>query len=454
LNERKLIMKKALTEYEIQKRYFISIYLIIFALIVFSARFTYLQQIEWPITTPDSPSYFQLELWGNQRLYTVPAVFKLLGSHELIVIFNIILGVLAWTAIAHCMLKLVRDRKALFQTLSIMLLAALATSTPTFISDFYVMSESINISLSLLLFASVFRFHLNPTSRHLYLLVLTYTIWLVAKQAHLLTSIFTLAGLVALIFWKRKFLKNRIWHFAMAYLITFNTIIFFQLFEPTPTSLWNAVAVVYFIISRKASWIDWFYEQGWPRNYVSLDAYGNPNISEAISNSVNSEWLQSYGVSVFRDFLLHHPEYIAFGAFFLPIVGGLAFSWNETVGASFIFGSRWNNGDFPSIPANHLNYWWFDNASAFWKVILILVFFIIIFLILQRHSFSKSVFSSNSMFVYLMVVVVTLLRANFEWLVAPGDRQRIWPEHATLIRVCFLFIFLELLGKLHGSKKS
>jgi len=428
--------------------------LICFGLAVSLARFYYLLQIDWPIVTSDSLSYFVLDLWGNQRLYTVPIVFNLLGSNEAIVIGNILFGVIAWTTLAYYLLKTLAGSSRLIRIGFLLTLGALATSTPTFISDFYIMSESLNISLSLLLLVSIFNLNNSKSNRQMYFVAIVYTIWLVAKQAHVLTSIFSLAGLVLFIFLKRKSFPNKTWIIVVTYLCVVNLIIYIQLLEPTPTALWNVVAVVFYIISKNQGWINWFYEQGWPQNYVALDSYGNPDISIAISDSPNSVWLQSQGISVFQSFLLHHPTYVFFGAFLLPLIGGSLYSWNETVGAAFVYGSRWNNSNFPSIPVNHLNYWWFDSATEFWKVVFCLLIVAVSILVAKKIHILVIINSFRRTGIYFVTIVIILLKANFEWLVAPGDRQRIWPEHATMIRVCLIFALVDVLRELQVRRKS
>lgn len=424
-----------------------------FAAATLFQRLFFLNQIKTPIATPDTPSYFQLTAWGNQRLYTVPIFFRSLNSPDAIVIGQILVGVVTWLITLTLLLYVLSNCSIWIKATFTVSLGLLSTSTPTFISDFYLMSESLNISLSLLFIVTICFFRLKPNYQNLFLLTFVYLVWLFAKQAHALTSLLPLFGLLILISLNRKFLSGKFWISFLAVLVFFNALAYLQIMEPTPTALWNTLAIVYYFIAKNQSWMAWFYENGWPRDYVTIDSFGNPDINNAIANSPNSEWLNKNGVSTFKLFLLQHPEYVLFGAFFLPLIGGSIFSWSETVGSSLIFGSRWNNSDFPTFPGNHLNYWWFDDFRTFIVFILFQLGLLSIVFFIRKWNVFAILNSQRLIGLCVCIIFFILAKANFEWLVAPGDRQRIWPEHGTAIRLCIILIFADLVASLEKARQ-
>lgn len=407
---------------------------IIFFLLIFVERIVFLKLIPNPITTSDSPSYFQFTLWRNQRLYFVPMIYKFIGDHEKIIIFNILFDCSAWVVLLYSLLK-VSQKSTILPTI---LTLSLAITTPVFITDYYVMSESTNISLSILLIAFTYLFWLEGTRKSLFLFTGTLILWLSAKQAHALTGYVVVGAYIFIVFASRKKIGSKLAIFLIFSMILFEGLMLIQVLGPSPTSIWNVVAIVFYVIGKKAEWMNWFYENGWPKDYISLDPQGAPMITEAISSDTNEVFFKEKSVSLYIEFLKSHPFYTLFSAYFLPLIGGSVYSWNHTIGAAFAFGARWNLPNLDLSTLNIINFWWFETAKDAWQML----FFVVIICfatILYNRNFSTVRSMSIPAIVILFVIFV---RGALEWLVAPGDFQRVYLEHGIVIRVAILYLFI------------
>ena len=131
---------------------------------------------------PDTSSYFQFGLWGGTRLWTVPLVFRTLDRPGLIVTFHVVLGVLAWVSLAVVILH--RLCSARVRVLAALGILVLASTLPVVQWDVVLLSESIAISLSVLLTAVLIRMIGQIGKLEIVLFAAVYGTWVFTRQAH------------------------------------------------------------------------------------------------------------------------------------------------------------------------------------------------------------------------------------------------------------------------------
>jgi hypothetical protein len=282
-----------------------------------------------------------------------------------------------------------------------------------------------------------------PSKAKLLLIVFCFILWIGAKQAHAMTTPASLTLLSVFLYQYRTILGSRFLKVVLSVQATLSIFIFVQIFGDTATSTWNVVAVVYYVIEKNSDWMQWFYANGWPRNYINIEPNGMPNIMEAIGDSPTGNWIRQFGISTYLDFLVNHPHYVLLASYLMPLIGGSAFSWQDTVGAALLYGSRQQNEIVKTQEFNILNFWWFDTSkSSLVALFLLVIIFLTSILLLKKGILNRD--SIMQLTASVSFLLLYLARGIYEWLLAPGDRQRIWIEHGTMVRVSVIGIILFL----------
>jgi len=102
----------------------------------------------------DTPSYFELSLYPSFRMQIVTLIYSTLGSHYLIIGFQVLFSVLAFIYLATQIKKLV-ESKVIGYT-SVVLIYILASSSVVTEQNFILRSESLNNSAFIFLFGTLF----------------------------------------------------------------------------------------------------------------------------------------------------------------------------------------------------------------------------------------------------------------------------------------------------------
>lgn len=110
---------------------------------------------------PDTPGYFRLRWWGGVRLPTVPLLYTTVSNARAIVVVQAVLGAFAWVLAAVVLLGPVRHR--LLRLAAAAGTGVLGVSAPVINWDDALLSESLSISLALLLVVAVIAALRRPT---------------------------------------------------------------------------------------------------------------------------------------------------------------------------------------------------------------------------------------------------------------------------------------------------
>lgn len=114
---------------------------------------------------PDTPGYFRLQWWGGTRLPTVPLLYSIVSDERALVVVQALIGTLAWIVAAVVLLRPLQHRPVRLAAGAG--IATLGVSAPVVNWDDALMSESLSISLALLLVAAVVAAFRRPSAGRL-----------------------------------------------------------------------------------------------------------------------------------------------------------------------------------------------------------------------------------------------------------------------------------------------
>ena len=134
-----------------------------------------------PITAyPDSPSYFHFALWGGVRFPVVTAIYATVGDHRALVTLQAIVGALCWSLAAVIAGALVVPRPLRYGFQVAVLLLGLTLPMTRF--DNALLSESISISVAVLLAALALRLVCRPSTRLAIVVFVVAALWALIRQ--------------------------------------------------------------------------------------------------------------------------------------------------------------------------------------------------------------------------------------------------------------------------------
>ena len=155
-----------------------------------------------PWVFPDSASYLRLSFLGNApRLWTVPFVYTLAVSDESRILVQTAVGAAAWLVLAaeagrHVRHEVVRRLLQLW-------LLAISLSGPVLQWNRAILSESLSISITVLLVATALRLWRRPVLRSLGVFLVVLVLWIFARQPQAYVAPLIALGFVAVAVFRR-----------------------------------------------------------------------------------------------------------------------------------------------------------------------------------------------------------------------------------------------------------
>jgi hypothetical protein len=152
---------------------------------------------EAPIRYPDTGTYMHVSFLGHggNRLWTVPILFTALPSDSTRTFAQLLIGIVCWSALAFAVAYSLRDRFVARLGAVLILLLGLCIQVTEW--DRILLSESLALSLTALLSASLLWVRLRPTRWALGAMLAVLTLWVFTKQ--LQAAVFVLVAVVAIV---------------------------------------------------------------------------------------------------------------------------------------------------------------------------------------------------------------------------------------------------------------
>lgn len=337
----------------------------------------------------DSPRYFEFKLMDAFRLPVITGIYSLLEDHQSIVIFQSILSSISWIIIFIAFGNFLKNSISRV-TLLVFIIFFSYTQIAIF-RDSYLTSESINLSLTLILISLYF---INKNFKYKYIFLATILMLFagIKNQNAFLTIpilLFFLStnyrnGVV------RKKIKVINAMVLSISLLASSYFLQLSLSDSTISTL-NTAAHINFRFWSDEDWKEQLLKSGYPpelrtiwRDFYSYNRGLPPSEAVAQEAKFKSWWDDSGGDRFLISFTLSNPDYLILGPLFLPRI-------NEKLNYAhtLTYGMAQDPNYFPRINnvPNPLEFYWLDDRdSSYLSVSLMFVIIGISLLYLSRRS--------------------------------------------------------------------
>jgi hypothetical protein len=266
-----------------------------------------------PITAyPDSPSYFDFRLWGGVRFPVVTAFYEVVGDVRAVVTLQAILGALCWSVAAVIAGALVVSRGIRYGFQIAMLCLGLTLPVTRF--DNALLSESLSMSVAVVLTALLVRLACRPSTRLAVAVFVVAAIWSLIRQNN--AQLVLVAALAVLVLG----LRGR--HRRMAALLAVGFVLLALLGVLLASSnnqieQYNTAQILDRRIVHDPERNAWFRAHGMPNADKAFERQRelspDGNIDNAIAlqyDSVFGAWLLDDGPQTYFRYLLTHPGFV------------------------------------------------------------------------------------------------------------------------------------------------
>lgn len=337
----------------------------------------------------DSPRYFEFKLMDAFRLPVITGIYSLLEDHQSIVIFQSILSSISWIILFIAFGNFLKNTISRV-TLLIFIFFFSYTQIAIF-RDSYLTSESINLSLTLILI-SLYFIDENYKNKYIFLGTILMLYAGIKNQNAFLTIPILLYFLSTN--YRNGLLRKKIKVInAMVLSISLLASSYFlqlSLSDSTISTL-NTAAHINFRFWSDEDWKDQLLKSGYPpelrtiwRDFYSYNRGLPPSEAVAQEAKFKSWWDDSGGDRFLISFTLSNPDYFILGPLFLPRI-------NEKLNYAhtLTYGMAQDPNYFPKIHnvPNPLDFYWLDDRdNSYLSVSLMFVIIGISLLALSRRS--------------------------------------------------------------------
>jgi hypothetical protein len=284
------------------------------------------------------------------------------------------------------------------------------------------MSESITISLTIILLGTLILLFHFPDNKSVFILN-NVTIILFSSVKQVTVMLGFVIFLLTLHMTRRLRFQGKI----ITNLITFMLLIYliFLSFSVDNISGYNLIMILGYRIMTNLEWKAWFESRGLPTNFLESMQVENSstlNINGALGDSNIVQWLENQGMQDYVKFAFTHVDYLFFGPFFPQIFGdahgfGSSLVWNSLLLENLVWG------------------------SFFYYIVMILALLISLATVLTKYD----IFISNRhVKVNLFIILISILWSFLSWQLAPGDFTRTQFPSGLMLAVASGFLVVEV----------
>lgn len=374
-----------------------------------------------PILTPDTDLYFQFNLLESVRMPGIVLPYILIQNYILISIFQLILQT---CAMAFLTVAIALTNKNLYLVV-LKIYAIFVITTNMFTTRWInvIQSESISISVTMLLIGSLILIFNFPESKSIYYLTfVSIILFSSVKQGNALIGFFIFL-LVNYIFRRTTFTGKGLLLFVCSlthiYLILLS-------FSVNNISNYNLIALIGYRVLTNSSWKLWFESRGLPDNF--LDTMRQPdtsnlNINGALADGNISDWISNFGMSSYFEFALTHPNYLFAAPLFPNILGpehgfGSGLIWNNLLLENQVWG-------------DHLKYI---------VILTVLVTCLLIIYINPRIYIQIPQIKAE-----LFMIAISIFWSYIVWQLAPGDYTRTQYPSGLMLAIVSTFLIADVI---------
>jgi hypothetical protein len=251
---------------------------------------------------PDSETYLHLSLTGGAlRLPTVPLLYKVLPTDPIRIAGQVLLASSAWWILSGTAGRMISDRRVRFGVMLVLLTLGLVGPISNWNS--VILSESVAISLTVLVIACWLRYGQARSWGSAAGVLVSMFLWTFARQPHVLIGALITAVAVAAAWWSRD--GKRI---ASALAVGLALITCAGLLELGHNDTLSKNTLMYMLKARivpDASFARWFARHGMPDPKFDPQQPGRA----VPRNPSFVRWLNGKGGQTYVEFVLAHPDY-------------------------------------------------------------------------------------------------------------------------------------------------
>ena len=257
----------------------------------------------------DSPSYFDFRVWGGVRFPVVTAMYAAVGDHRAIVDVQAIGGALAWAAAAVIAGAVVERRAVRYGFLVVVLLVGL--TLPVTRVDNALLSESVALSLTVLLVACMLRYAGRPTRAAAVAVGVVGAVWGLTRQNH--AFVLVMGAVVLAVLGSLRDDRRRTWRLA-AVLFAVGLLGVAMASSTSQIQQYNMAQILVRRVFSDETREQWFLDHGMPANGRELlippyeNAFGDPAV-ELEDDPTFGPWLRDHFRNAYGRYLLTHPGY-------------------------------------------------------------------------------------------------------------------------------------------------
>lgn len=257
----------------------------------------------------DTASYFDFRVWGAVRFPVVTAFYAIVGDHRAIADVQSVTGALAW-AVAALVAASVLDRRWV-RGAFLALVLLLGLTAPVTRVDNALLSESVAISLTVVLVACVLRYACRPTRAMAIAVLAVGVTWALARQNH---SFLLVVGAVVLAALGAGRADRRLaWPLAAGLLLVAAVGVVLAS-STSQIQEYNSGQILVRRVLQDDAREQWFLDHGMPDNGDELivppyeNRFGDPAV-ELQEDPVFGPWLRDDFPRRYLRYLVTHPAY-------------------------------------------------------------------------------------------------------------------------------------------------
>jgi len=389
-----------------------------------------------PITAyPDSPSYFVFKLWGGVRFPVVTAFYALVGDHRALVTLQAIFGALSWSLAAVIAGALVMPRGIRYGFQIAVLLLGLTLPMTRF--DNALLSESISISIAVLLTALFLRLACRPSSRLAIVVFVVAAVWALIRQNN--AQLILIAAIAVLVLGLRG-AHRRLAAGLAAGFVLLGLLGLLLGTSNNQIEQYNTAQLLDRRVVHNPARNAWFRAHGMPNADAAVARQqalvGSGETVDSIialqHDPIFGAWLLDKGPSTYFRYLVTHPGYVLTTpftddeAFQSSLYGITAYGSSRRVVPKFVDTIFW---------PQH------ENEQTFFQVYVLLGFVAVIVRAVRDRRARRAALAGFAVLLVCLtnVVVITHL--------AGGEYARLMLAAAAVGRIAILWLFATALGE-------
>jgi hypothetical protein len=276
----------------------------------FIATFVVLRMIaaiHTPVRFSDTGTYFPLDFFGGQeRLWTVPLIWKIFSTDWLREAAQLTLGITAWSALGINLSRAVENAWLRRGAFALALAVGLVPQVSGW--DSTLLSESLATSFLVLLIALLLGLHERPTGRLIAGCVAVTAFWIFTRQLTVLIFLSMLPFVVVFTLRTRIAVIGRVW--IVAALITLGVWGGFAVTRPASQEVvrWNALQILENRIAPDPAALQFFEAHGLPRSpTIRAEKGAFPgSTSPLFSDAAVMRWIDHHYKATYLAYLIRH----------------------------------------------------------------------------------------------------------------------------------------------------